>query len=122
MIRLTKNTVQKFVCTLNELADINEQMVRWLFTFELIQSQGNNSYKVDVILTDLMSGQNNVYNEFEIDSAIFDKVGGYKYKVFQLDATDTPLKEVERGLMQIQPTENDNKTHVVTSKTIIYGE
>ena len=122
MIRLSKNTVQKFSVTLNELADINEQLVRWLFVFELIQSKGSGSYKVDVILEDIMLGQNNIYNEFEINSAIFNKVGGYKYKVFQLDALDVPLNEVERGLMQLEPTKSDNKTHNITTKTVVYGE
>ena len=119
MILLSQNQVQKIVLTLNELANQSFQKTRWRLTFLLEQARGDLSYSKSLILTDLNNGANRRYNEFEIDSSIFDIVGDYEYRAIQLDENDNDLAVVEVGKMRIFD-ENKTLEFPITSTTIIY--
>lgn len=113
--------MQKFCLTLNELANPNKQRTKWKLIFLLEQARGDKDYSKTVILDDLQSGANRRYNEFEIDSSVFDIVGDYHYTAIQLDDDlIADLEIVEVGKMRI--FEENNKMEFPTdSNTLIYG-
>lgn len=112
--------MQKFAVTLNELADENYQLIRWLFVFKLRQAlNDSNSYVYEVILDDLNLGQNNRFNLFEIDTEIFDIDGEYTYEAYQLDNNDKKVKLVEIGRMYKDSSNIYNENNIAT-KTVVY--
>lgn len=120
MILLTQNQVQRFVLTLNELANPNKQKIKWRIFFQLEQARGDNNYSKSFTLTDINNGNNRRYNEFEIDSSLFDIIGDYKYTAYQLDANDNDLEIVEIGKMRIFE-QNKTSEFPIDSNTLIYG-
>ena len=121
MILLKQNQVQKFVLTLNELASPSYQKIKWRILFTLEQARGDNNYSKSVVLEDINLGVNSRYNEFEIDSSIFDIIGEYQYTAYQLDENNDDLDVVEVGKMRIFE-ENKTLEYPINSNTLVYDQ
>ena len=120
MILLQQNQNQKFVLTLNELSNPAFQKIKWRIVFKLEQVLGDDNYSKTVVLTDLNGGNNRRYNEFEIDSSIFEIIGDYQYTAYQIDENEKDIQVVEVGKMRIFE-ENQVNEYPIDSNTLIYG-
>tara|TARA_R110000782_G_scaffold234909_3_gene320967 strand:+ start:453 stop:833 length:381 start_codon:yes stop_codon:yes gene_type:complete len=126
MILLQQSQLNEVALTLTELANLSNP-INWLFVFDLEQSQGDEEYSKRVQLLDVGTSANR-FNYFEIiegTDVTFDKVGMYKYRVYQMP-NDTSTNEtegvlVETGKMKLVGTDDPQYNHTVTTETYING-